>query len=105
MNIKKLLGKRLKTIREANKLTQEELSEKIGLSKNAISLVERGLNFTSPNLLEKLCQFYNVQPDYFFKFDLDIKKDDFKKINSIISKLKSLNSTDLNYVCKFIDSL
>lgn len=105
MNIKELLGKRLKAIREAHKFTQEELAEKIGVSVNAISLVERGLNFISPTLLEKLCEIYNVEPDYFFKFNSNAANNDFEKLDAIIKKLKSLDSTDLSYVCKFINGL
>ncbi len=105
MNIKELLGKRLKLIRESRNLTQEMLAEKIDITPNAISLIERGLNFISPNLLEKLCIFYRVEPDYFFKFDSININNDFDKTDAIIKKLNSLNSTDLDYVYKFIKSL
>jgi len=105
MNIKELLGKRLKAIREAHNLTQENLAEKLNMSSMSLSKVERGLNFISPNLLEKLCKFYNVEPDYFFKFNTSVVNNDFEKLDSIIKKLKSLDSTDLSYVCKFINSL
>ncbi len=105
MDIKKLLGKRLRTIREVRNLSQELLAEKINMSPNSISKVERGLHFISPALLEKLCEFYNVEPEYFFKFDSNMTNNDFEKLDYIIKKLKSLNSIDLSYICKFIESL
>lgn len=105
MNIKKLLGKRIKAIREAHNLTQEKLAEELNMSSMSLSKVERGLNFISPSLLEKLCKFYNVEADYFFKFNAGAPNNDFEKLDSIIKKLKSLDSTDLSYVCKFINGL
>ena len=43
--IDKRIGKRFKQRREAMGLTQEELSEKTGLSINYISIIERGASF------------------------------------------------------------
>lgn len=104
MNTKELLGKRLKLIRESHNLTQEMLAENIGMSSLSISKVERGKNFISAALLEKLCMFYRVEPDYFFKFKLNVNDDSDKK-HIIARKLKSLSSVDLDYVYKFVESL
>lgn len=38
------LGKQLQTFREAAKITQQEMAETCGLSKNYISALERGVN-------------------------------------------------------------
>ncbi len=44
MITKELIGKKIQQARIRNQLTQEELAEKIELSENYLSKVERGLN-------------------------------------------------------------
>ena len=41
-NIKKLLGQRIKEVRKAKNITQEELAEKIGIGTSNISYIENG---------------------------------------------------------------
>lgn len=41
--IERLIGERIKEQRKKNKLTQEQLSEKLGISKNHLSAIERGV--------------------------------------------------------------
>ena len=53
---KKAVGDRFKQYREQSGLTQETLAEKVGLSPNYISAIERGVNFPS---LEKLILIIN----------------------------------------------
>ena len=53
---KKAVGSRFKQYREQSGLTQETLAEKVGLSPNYISAIERGVNFPS---LEKLILIIN----------------------------------------------
>jgi transcriptional regulator with XRE-family HTH domain len=53
-NVKKLIGKRLQQIRKAKGLSQEKLSELIGISPNSLSRIERGLTYMSFPNIEKL---------------------------------------------------
>ena len=43
--MKQNIGLRIKAIRQANKITQEILAEKCNLSTEAISNIERGINY------------------------------------------------------------
>lgn len=45
MNIKKLLGKRIKELRKNKGITQEALSEKAGIDSKHLSRIECGVNF------------------------------------------------------------
>ena len=54
METKALFGSNLKRHRKVKKLSQEELSEKVGISVKHLSKIERGLTFISADLLEKL---------------------------------------------------
>ena len=47
-------GKRLKSIRLERELTQEEFAELVGISVDFLSLIERGINSPSFEVLEKI---------------------------------------------------
>ena len=66
MNIKTIFGENLKFYRKAKHLSQEQLSEKVGISVKHLSSIERGLNFVSSDLLEKLAFSVDVPVFYFF---------------------------------------
>jgi transcriptional regulator with XRE-family HTH domain len=66
MNIKVIFGENLKFYRKAKKLSQEQLSEKVDISVKHLSSIERGLNFVSSDLLEKLAVSVEVPIFYFF---------------------------------------
>ena len=59
----------IKNFREFRGLTQHDLAERLGKSKNVISNWERGDN--SPNLdeVEKLCEIFGVTPNQLFGWD------------------------------------
>lgn len=66
MNIKKLLGKRIKEIRKNKALTQEELAEKIGIESASISNIENGKYYPTSDNLEKIINALNVAPQDLF---------------------------------------
>jgi len=66
MDIKKIFGENLKFYRKSKHLSQEQLSEKVEISAKHLSSIERGLNFISADLLEKLALSVDVPVFYFF---------------------------------------
>ena len=65
-DIKAIFGENLKYYRKAKHLSQEQLSEKVDISVKHLSSIERGLNFVSADLLERLAFFVDVPVFYFF---------------------------------------
>ena len=59
MNQEKI-GKFIAKLRKQNKLTQEQLAEKLGITKNAVSKWERGLGLMDLSLLKPLSQILGV---------------------------------------------
>ena len=57
-------GDVFKIERENKGLSQNELAEKIGMSKSVISMYENGKRFPSFDALEVICDFFNVDSDY-----------------------------------------
>ena len=60
----KKLGHRLKIAREKKQLTQEQLAERIGVSNNYISNIERNHSIPSLDTIVKLCNILDITPDY-----------------------------------------
>lgn len=57
-------GERLKTLRNSKKLKQEELAQKINISKSAIGMYERNEREPSFEILEKLANYFEVSTDF-----------------------------------------
>ena len=101
MNSKELLGLKVKEIRKRNKITQEKLSEIIGVDNGYISKLEVGQNFPSLGTLEKIANALNVNLSDFFQFNASINSDDFKSsINEIYDKLNKEKQYTLYLVAK-----
>lgn len=60
MDAKKLLGSNLRRQRKLKQLTQEELSEQLGITTKHLGVIERGEAFCSADLLEKAASVLNV---------------------------------------------
>ena len=60
-----IMGNKLKTLRKGRKLTQQELSEKLGLSRATISNYEVGRRSPHLSELRRFADFYGVGLDYF----------------------------------------
>ncbi len=58
------VGVNIQRLREERHYTQESLSEKIGVTPNHLSAIERGVSGVSLELLEKLCQVLSVTADH-----------------------------------------
>ena len=61
-DFKKLLGNRIKTIRKARKLTQEQLAEYVNIGTPNISYIENGKFAPSIDTLQKIAQALKVEP-------------------------------------------
>ncbi len=62
----KALGKRIKIKREKAGLTQEELADKLGISRVYMGYLEQGRNTPSLELLQKLSRVLKTQLGDFF---------------------------------------
>ena len=68
-DLKKLLGNRIKTIRKARNLTQEQLAEFVNIGTPNISYIENGKFAPSIDTLQKIAQALNVEPYELYKFN------------------------------------
>ena len=75
MNVKGVFGKNLKHYRKERKLSQEQLSENVGITVKHLSEIERGIVFASANLMEKLSKYLDIPIFTFFLSDNSIYYD------------------------------
>ena len=68
-DLKERFGKRLRHLRKQQKLTQEQLAEKLDCSVEFVSFMERGINAPSFATLEKLSQVFDLKVFELFIFD------------------------------------
>ena len=61
------MGDRIREARKKQKLTQEQLSESLGISVEFIGQIERGLKLPSMNVFIKLIEALNVSADYLLR--------------------------------------
>ena len=82
---KDIIGKRIKELREFNKLTQAELAKKLGLSRPAITKYERGERIPDFYTILSLSDIFCVDVDYL------VGKTNFKNFEEReLSELKDL---------------
>jgi PAS domain S-box-containing protein len=72
-DLKGVFGRRLRHLRQLRDLTQAALSERIGISLDYLSKIERGLASPSFFVIEKLSLFFSVSPATFFQSLHDIQ--------------------------------
>lgn len=60
------IGKFIADRRRAQGLTQEQLAERLGISKNAVSKWERGLNLPDVSLMQPLCGILQIDLNELF---------------------------------------
>ena len=60
------IGKFIANCRKKQNLTQEQLAEKLDISKNAVSKWERGLNLPDASIMKELCAILKISLNELF---------------------------------------
>jgi len=71
IDIEKHIGKQMKMLRMANKLSQKQLAEKMDVTYQQIQKYENGLNRTSVSRLWQICNIFSISPNFLFENILD----------------------------------
>lgn len=101
--VKKAIGKRIKQYREKSGLTQEELAEKVGLSTNYLSAVERGISFPR---IEKLISIINAIDATADQIFIDVLKKSYKTRSSILTeKIELLSLEEQQHIFAVVDAM
>lgn len=87
--IKVLLGRRIRELRKAKKLTQEELAEKVGIGTPNISYFETGKFSPAIETLQKIAEALEVEIYELYMFNPLKSTDEIRK-----ELIEALNSSD-----------
>lgn len=105
VDIKKLLGAKISSIRKERGYSQIQFAELLGISTNALSVIETGNGFLTSDTLEKILIKLNIEPDELFCFggvktdeeiylnilkNLDVIKNNRNKLLLVNNLLKSM---------------
>lgn len=101
--IEVLIGKRIKEQRKKNKLTQEQLSEKLGISKNHLSAIERGVYRVQIETLVMIINCLGCTADDLFCDVID--KGYMIKSSSLSEKIEKLSPEEQNRILAVVDTL
>lgn len=69
-----LLGSNIKSAREKAELTQKDLAETMNVSRNTISLWERGLSEPGAYQILRLCHALDCSADQLLQLDFDVEE-------------------------------
>ena len=93
------LGENLKKIRKENNLSQEQLAESLGVSRQSVSKWESGLAYPETDKVLALCKMFNLNMD-------ELMNQDYKDVNETRQKNSNINKyvdDFLGYVTKTVD--
>jgi transcriptional regulator with XRE-family HTH domain len=107
MNIKKILGLKIKRLRQKEGLTQEQFAEKIGIATRTLAGIEIGENFVSASTIDNILDYTGLSFEDFTICShlrpvddllqdiytyLDKIKDNREKVENIYKVIKAISN-------------
>lgn len=92
MEIKKLLGRKIKQYRILRGLSQEKLAELLNISQRTLSGIECGNNFLTSQTMDKILEVLEIRPDELFY--VGYLKNPKELIKEMIQDIKSLEDDE-----------
>lgn len=102
-DLKSLVGKRLRSARESQGMTQIEVAEKLGINKKSYSHIETGRNSLLVEHLVKLPEILNHPVNYFLGAGVDDLTEDELELVELYRMLP--NEMDRRYGLMFLRGL
>ncbi len=96
----KEIGARISEIRKKKRLTQEELAEKMDVSIQMISNLERGKKAIRPENIIKLCEALDISTEYILR---GVSSDE--ELDELLRKFRALSREKQEAVERIIDLL
>lgn len=88
-------GERLKKMRLQEGMTQQQLAERLGVTKSVVSYYELQERYPSPEILVKLASIFHVSTDFLLGLTKSesilltgLNDDDIKLVKDLVSRLK-----------------
>lgn len=85
MNYQKLITSNIKLLRQKHGLTQEQFAEKLGITTNGVSNIERNRYQPTAKMIDKICKTFNITPIELLTINSSANEDLIININSLIA--------------------
>lgn len=99
MGFQAIINKNIKKLRQDNNLTQEQFAEKIGLSLQGLSNIERNRYQPNAQTIDKICRIFNLKP---YELLLENAKTCDEKIKNIDILLSQCSAKKLDKIYNII---
>lgn len=86
MGYKELINGNIRALRLANHLTQEEFAEKIGLSLQGLSNIERNRYQPTADTVDRICKAFGITPAELLLTNTHTNNDLIKNINTLLAQ-------------------
>lgn len=88
-------GEKLKTLRKGQKLTQQQLADRLGVAKSVVSYYESGDRFPSYDVLVKIARTFHVTTDFLLDVERtrildvsDLSEEDITVLETVAEALR-----------------
>ncbi len=102
IDVKKLVGKRIREYRKMHNMSQETLSEIIEIDSKHLSNIELGKNMPNPQLLLKISKAFNIEIKDLFEIFHLLPPEKLK--SAVFDLIERLNDEQLRCTYKYIKS-
>lgn len=85
------MNNRIVQLRKSREWTQDEFAEKMGISKNYVSLIENGKKKPSDRLVSDICREFNVNEDWLRDGTLPMKKSETDNLSTYVAQIAKGN--------------
>ena len=91
------IGEKIRLLRTQNKMTQEQLADRLGISYQSVSRWENGITYPDIEFLPAIAKHFAVSLDYL------LGQDDAEKLKQIKNKIRSIGDMTENDEAELID--
>ncbi len=88
-------GDKLKQLRTGQKLTQQQLADRIGVAKSVVSYYESGDRYPSYDVLIRIAKIFHTTTDYLLDIERtrlidvsELEEDDIAVVTAVVEALK-----------------
>lgn len=99
-DLSKKVGRRIKKIREANKIKQYALAEMLGMEPSNLTRIESGLQLPKEENLLKIADILHVEVKDLFEFNKEESIEEIK--NKTIKIISNLEQNEIEFVYNFL---
>lgn len=102
MKYLKLLSSNIRSLRLKYNLTQEEFAEKVGLTTNGVSNIERNRYQPTAETVDKICKAFDITPQELLITNSEVNQD---VINNIVTLLNQAKPRTLKKIYEIVTIL